>query len=676
MAEEGDSREMNYFFTGTLLFFFGGLMAIFVNEKFKAAVFFIFSSIAQLFILPGVFNVLISGNEIVAHLYLSEPIGISFIRLDPLSAVFVLIISIGALLAAVYSAGYMKMYSGRKAELSGYYFFLGIMVSSMLLVVTVQNAILFLISWEVMSISSFFLVSFENNKENVHKAGIYYFIAMQIGAAFLITAFSWVTAISGSLDFASFKTALTGSGGISVLLFILFFIGFGTKAGFIPMHTWLPKAHPAAPTGVSAIMSGVMIKTGIYGILRILLLSGTPDIKLSYFVFIISLATGIYGIANAIAQQDLKKLLAYSSIENIGIIGMGIGTGMLGLSYNQPVIALLGFLGAILHVLNHFVFKTLLFYGAGIVYHKTGTRNIEKLGGLIKVLPITSSLFLIGSVAICGMPLFNGFISEFAIYLGMAKGFAVNSLAINIVAVIGISGLALIGIMAVLCFTKVFGICFLGTPRSLYKNDFSEKSFSYILPMATLSAFIIIIGFLPGAVLPLISSVIKQFIKTDFTNDINSIVSLYQYISLSLLLFAGIVIFFLLLRYLLLRNRSVVKFKTWDCGYQAASNLPTGQAGRIQYTGSSFTQPFLRLIAELVPQKIKVEKEPVLFPKEGSIEIHSHDSSERFLIQPLIKLLNKSLNYFSWIQSGQMQQYIIYGLIFLLFLLIWTWGTR
>ena len=194
--------------------------------------------------------------------------------------------------------------------------------------------------------------------------------------------------------------------------------------------------------------------------------------------------------------------------------------------------------------------------------------------------------------------------------------------------------------------------------------------------MAILSAFIIIIGFLPGAVLPLISSVIKQFIKTDFMNDINSIVSLYQYISLSMLLFAGIVIFFLLLRYLLLRNRSVVKFKTWDCGYQVAGSPHTGQAGRIQYTGSSFAQPFLRLIAELVPQKIKVEKETVLFPKEGSIEIHSHDSSERFLIQPLIKLLNKSLNYFSWIQSGQMQQYIIYGLIFLLSLLIWVWGTR
>lgn len=674
---------MNYFFIGTLLFLLGGLAAIFIKEKFKAVVFLIFAAAAQFFILPDVFNALINGSIFEAHLYFTEPIGISFIRLDPLAAIFVLIISIGALLAAVYSAAYMKMYSGKKAELSTYYFFLGLMTSSMLLVVTVQNAILFLIVWEVMSISSFFLVSLENNKEDVRKAGIYYLIAMQIGAAFLIMAFGWITALSGSLDFSSFTRVLSGSNGISILLFFLFFIGFGTKAGFIPMHTWLPKAHPAAPTGVSALMSGVMIKTGIYGILRILMLSGTPDIKLSYFVLVISLATGVYGISNAIAQHDLKKLLAYSSIENIGIIGMGIGTGMLGLAYNRPAIALLGFAGAILHVLNHFTFKTLLFYGAGIVYQKTGTRNIEKLGGLIKVLPVTSSLFLIGSIAICGMPLFNGFISEFAIYLGMAKGFAIDNLAINIAVLVGISGLAFIGIMAVLCFTKVFGICFLGTPRATDRESFSENSFGFIFPMAVLAAIIVFIGLLPGAILPLLNSVMKQFIKTDFTNELNSVVSLYHSISLSLLSFSGIVLFFLLLRFLLLRRRSVVKFKTWNCGYQVESNLPAyrtgrpaGQAGRIQYTGSSYAQPFLHLIAELVPQKIKIEKEPVLFPKEASIKVHTHDSSERFLIQPLIKILNKFLNYFSWIQSGQMQQYIIYGLLFLLFLLIWIWGTR
>lgn len=674
---------MNYFFTGTLLFFLGGLAAIFLKEKYKALAFLAFAAAAQFFILPDAVNVLIYGGKLEAQLYFNGPIGVSFIRLDPLATVFVLIISIGSLLAAIYSIAYMKMYSGNKAGLSSYYFFLGMMASSMLLVVTVQNAILFLIVWEVMSISSFFLVSFENNKEDVRKAGIYYLIAMQVGAAFLIAAFGWISAISGSLDFASFTRVMSHSNSISILLFFLFFIGFGTKAGFIPMHTWLPKAHPAAPTGVSALMSGVMIKTGIYGILRILILTGTPDIKLSYFVLMISIITGIYGVSNAIAQQDIKKLLAYSSIENIGIIGMGIGIGMLGLSYNQPVIALLGFTGALLHVFNHFAFKTLLFYGAGIVYQKTHTRNIEKLGGLIKFLPVTSSLFLIGSIAICGLPLFNGFVGEFAIYLGMAKGLAVDNLAMNIAFITGISGLALIGVMAVICFTKVFGICFLGSPRTSYNNDFSEKSFSFLFPMSVLSIIIIFIGLLPGAFLPLLNSVLKQFIKSDVTNEINSITSVYYSISGALLVFAGFILFFLLMRFLLLRKRSVVMFKTWNCGYQAESSLPTGQAGlpageasRIQYTGSSYVQPFLRLVAELVPQKIKLKKEPVLFPKEASLKSQSQDFSERFLIQPSLQVLNKFLNYFSWIQSGQMQQYIIYGLIFLLFLLIWIWGTR
>jgi formate hydrogenlyase subunit 3/multisubunit Na+/H+ antiporter MnhD subunit len=660
---------MNFFFTGTLLFSIGGFAAIFLKEKYKALVFLILAVTAQYFILPDIFNVLISGTRLEAPVQFTGPIGISYIRIDPLSAFFVLIISVGALLVAVYSCAYMKTYYGKKAGLSTYYLFLGILISSMLLVVTVQNAILFLIVWELMSISSFFLVSFENKKEEVRKASIYYLIAMQIGAAFLITAFGWITALSGSLDFSSFKQILSISNTSSIILFLLFFIGFSTKAGIIPMHTWLPKAHPAAPAGVSALMSGVMIKTGIYGILRIILLSGLPDIKLSYFVLFISLVTGVYGISNAIAQKDLKKLLAFSSIENIGIVGMGIGTGMLGLAYNQPVIAVFGFMGAILHVLNHFIFKTLLFFVAGIVYQKTGSRNIEHLGGLTKTLPVTSTLFLFGSIAICGLPLFNGFISEFALYLGMSKGFAMEILPFNIAAVIGISGLALIGMMAVLCFTKVFGICFLGTPRSLYKDNLSEKSFAFIAPMITLSVLIISIGIMPGIFFLLLITVVKQFISTGIKNELFSMAHLYNSISFSLLIFAFIIILFLLIRRLLLMNRSVVKFKTWGCGYQSESS-------RIQYTGSSYTQPILQLIAELVPRKINVVKEPVLFPKEASFESQSQDFSERFIIQPSIRILDKYLNYFSWIQSGRMQQYIIYGLLFLFFLLIWIWGTR
>jgi formate hydrogenlyase subunit 3/multisubunit Na+/H+ antiporter MnhD subunit len=659
---------MSYILAGTILFFIGGLFSVFIKEKFKGIGFLSFAVLAQVFILPETLRVLFTGSQIEIQLFFSEPIGISFLRLDPLAAMFVLIISLGSLLAAIYSKGYMKMYSGNKSALSSYYFFLGLMVASMLLVVIVQNAMLFMIVWEVMSISSFFLVSFENNKIEVRKASIYYLIAMQIGAAFLISAFAWISASSGSLDFYSFKNVLNNSSFISVLLFVLFFIGFGTKAGFVPMHTWLPKAHPAAPTGVSALMSGVMIKTGIYGILRIVLLSGTPNATVAYFVLAVSLITGLTGIANAVSQKDMKKLLAYSSIENIGIIGIGIGTGMLGLAYNNNTIALLGFFGAMLHVVNHFTFKSVLFYGSGVVYTQTHTRNVDKLGGLIKYLPVTSFLFLISALAISGLPILSGFVSELLIYLGLIKCFSVSNLAINIFAVLGISGLAFVGAMALLSFTKVFGIAFLGSPRSQLHGQPNEKDLSLLVPMIFLVVIIFTLGLFPYLAFQLLCNAVRQFLPANSVADFSQIQTTLKLLSNYLLIFGSLIVFFYLIRLLLLKKKKVEVFKTWDCGYQQSSS-------RLQYSSSSYAQPFLNLVSEFVPQKIQVEKEPVLFPKEASLESHSQDFFERFLIQPNLKFLKKSLNLFSWIQSGKMQQYIIYGLIFLVFLLIWILGV-
>ncbi|MFH1197075.1 MAG: proton-conducting transporter membrane subunit [bacterium] len=654
------------FFIGAGLLFAGGIAAIFFNDNLKGKVFLIFTAVSQIFILPDVFNSLLYGRQFEIMFSLSEPIGNSFFRLDPLASVFVLIISLGGLLASVYSIGYMKMYEGGKYSLSSYYFFLGMMLTSMLLVVTCQNAILFLVVWEIMSAASFFLVTFENNKEDVRKAGIYYFIAMQIGAAFLIAAFSWTSAVSGSLDFNSFKSVLGNSGSNAILLFVLFLAGFGTKAGFVPMHTWLPKAHPAAPTGVSALMSGVMIKTGIYGILRIILLSGSPDIVLAYVIFTLGLVTGIIGIVNTISQKDFKKLLAYSSIENIGIIGAGIGLGMLGLVYEYYPIAALGFLGGLLHTINHFTFKSVLFYGAGVVYSYTHTRNIDKLGGLAKHLPRTAVMFLIASLAICGFPILNGFIGEFAIYLGITKNFAVSSLVLNIFSIFGISALAFIGSAALLSFSKLFGIAFLGSPRTDYPPTKTENKM-LLYPMVILIFAMFVIGLFPALLVTLLKSVVTQFIPGHAMQELIEVASIYNKFSIVVLIFLAMILFFYSIRNLLLRKREVKTFKTWDCGYQAESS-------RIQYTSSSFVQPFLNLVGELIPQKIKVDKEPVLFPSQASLESHTQDFSERFLIRPPLRFLNKLMNKLSWIQSGRMQQYLVYGLIFLIILLIWIIG--
>ncbi len=659
---------MNGFLFGIILFSLGGLFALFLSEKAKPIALLIFSLTAQFFILPVASGVLVNGGQLEARFNFSEPIGNVFLRIDPLAALFVLVISIGGFFAAIYSLGYMKLYRGESASLSSYYFFLGLMISSMLLVVTVQNALLFLIVWETMSISSFFLVTFENGKEEVRKAGIYYLIAMQICAAFLVAAFSWASSLSGSPDFASFKNVLNQTQSNGVFLFVLFFIGFGTKAGFVPMHTWLPRAHPAAPSGVSAIMSGVMIKTGIYGILRIILLCGKPNEAAAYAIFVLGLITGVIGIVNAISQNDLKKLLAYSSIENIGIIGAGIGLGMLGLVYNDRLIAMLGFGGALLHNVNHFIFKSVLFYGAGIIYSQTHTRNIDKLGGLIKYLPATSVMFLIASLAISGMPLLNGFIGEFAIYYGITKSLSINNLSMIITALLGMSGLAFIGIMALLCFTKVFGICFLGLPRSKFHITPELDFKSMLLPMSTLTAIMIFMGIVPPFTIVFLQKAVMQFVPNAGEVNFTIVFAVFLNLSKAFLIFILLMMFFLLIRWRLIIGKRIEKFKTWDCGYQIESS-------RIQYTSGSFAQPFLQLVSELVPQKIEFTKGKELFPKEAHLESHAQDLSERFLIQPSLKFLNRFLGNFSWIQSGRMQQYLIYGLLFLIILLVWIIGS-
>jgi hydrogenase-4 component B len=594
----------------------------------------------------------------------SYPIVKAFLRLDPLAAFFALIIGLGGLLAAIYSLGYMKIYRDGPYSPPLYYFFMGLLVAAMLLVVTAQNALLFLIVWEIMSLASFFLVSFEHHKEEVRRVGLYYLIAMQVGAAFLLTAFAWVTTLANSLDFADLGSILGAPGSISTCLFLLFLIGFGCKAGLLPLHTWLPLAHPAAPTGVSALMSGVMIKTGIYGILRIITIGGVPNITLAYLVFGVALVSGIFGVMNAIVQHDLKKLLAYHSIENIGIIGIGIGLGMLGIAYRQDAIALCGFLGGLLHVFNHFTFKSLLFYGAGVVYTKTHTRDIEKLGGLIHYLPVTAILFLIASLAISGLPLFSGFISEFAIYTGLVRSLAPGSAIFHVAVACGLAGLAFIGILALLCFTKVFSVCFLGLPRVPPEEKLAEGSVFMLTPMIVLGVIIVIIGLFPLLALPLLKNVVGQFVPRVAPAGWENIMALFGRLSLALIVLGGLILFFVALRRLLLRGKEVTIFKTWDCGYQVASS-------RMSYTGSSFAAPLMYLIAPFIPQHIKAKRPRGLFPRDAHYESHHDDFIAFYLVNPLISSIRWLMAMFTWMQSGRTQQYILYGLVFLIILIIW-----
>ena len=349
------------------------------------------------------------------------PFGEFFIELDPLTAWFLLPTLLLSALSAIYGVGYLRSWQGRRS-LGPVWFFYCLLVLGMVLVLVARNAVLFLVAWELMALASFFLVTFEHERESVREAGWIYFVATHLGTAFLLAFFLLLARETGSMDFDVWAEKGIHTQGLAGILFLLAVVGFGTKAGFMPLHVWLPEAHPAAPSHVSALMSGVMIKTGIYGLLRAFTFLGMPPLWWGWVLIGIGLTSGVLGVLFALAQHDLKRLLAYHSVENIGIIALGLGVGLLGMSTGSSMLIVLGFGGALLHVVNHALFKGLLFLGAGAVLHGTGTLEIDHLGGLLKRMPWTAATFLIGAVAISGLPPLNGFVSEFLIFFGAFKG--------------------------------------------------------------------------------------------------------------------------------------------------------------------------------------------------------------------------------------------------------------
>ncbi|MCX5681886.1 MAG: proton-conducting transporter membrane subunit, partial [Candidatus Omnitrophica bacterium] len=453
------------------LLLFSGLGALMLNKTPRYATFVGVSGviISCLLGLAAVTLNFINGQTVSFSLPLSIPYASFSLEIDLLSAFFLLPIFFLSALAAIYGAGYLKSWYGKKS-IGTSWFFYNLLVASMAMVVIARNSMVFLFFWEMMTVASYFLVTFENEKSSVRKAGLMYLVASQLGTAFLLVLFILLGREAGSLDFNRFQIS---AGILPSVIFFLAIVGFGTKAGFMPFHIWLPEAHPAAPSHVSALMSGVMIKTGIYGLIRVLMFLGPPPAWWGGFLIVIGIICGILGVLFALAQHDLKRLLAYHSIENIGIITLGLGLGLLGMSIHSPVLMILGWAGGLLHVLNHALFKGLLFLGAGAVVHAAGTREIDCLGGLLKRMPSTGICFLIGSAAICGLPLLNGFVSEFLIYLGSFYGIGIS--ASVFLAVLGIiAALAVIGGLAVACFSKAFGIIFLGEPRTSHGQDAHE----------------------------------------------------------------------------------------------------------------------------------------------------------------------------------------------------------
>ncbi len=596
------------------------------------------------------------------------------VGLDPLSAFFLVPVFLMGGLGPLYGLGYWPQHrhpgNGRRLR-----FFWGLLVAGMGLLIISRHALAFLLGWEIMALSAFFLVSTEDHRPGSREAGWIYLAATHVGTLALFALFALWRHATGSYEMQpAGREAM--SLGLMNLFFVLALLGFGLKAGVIPLHFWLPGAHAAAPTHVSAMLSGVVLKTGIYGLVR--WLSFLPDAPVAWGTTLLGLGmvSGLLGVVFALGQHDLKRLLAYHSVENIGIILMGLGLALLGRATGRPAWVALGLAGGLLHVWNHGLFKALLFLCAGAVVHRTRTRQIDRLGGLARAMPWTAALFLVGAVAICGLPPLNGFVSEWFLYLGLLNGGLPpeNSPLAPLVAV---PVLALIGTLAVACFVKVQGAVFLGEPRTRTALLAREAPWVMRLPMVVLAAGCVAVGVAPVLVVPVLDASIACWLAdADVTAvPLASLAPTGGVGLMAVALLAGIAVPAL---WLVRRTRAARRGPTWDCGYAR----PTG---RMQYTAGSFARLIVRMFRHVVRPRETPPRVTGLFPARARMHGHVDEVVLDRLLRPAGRRMEDRLAWFRRFQHGLAQHYVLYILLILLALLctlfsfepfIAPWRTR
>ncbi len=611
--------------------------------------------------------VLFFGSEFSASVELGFPLGSVGLSIDAVSALFLCILfGLGAM-ASLYGIGYSSG-SGldRPGRAAGGWLAFNLLLAGMALVLTARHALLFLLAWEGISVAAFFLVAYEAESPDSRRAAWTFLIAAHLGGAFVATLFLLMASVSGSWDFQSFA-CLRGAGApLRHLLFVLAIIGFGTKAGFIPFHVWLPEAHPAAPSHVSALMSGIMIKTGIYGLLRIAGMLGMPAAWWGWLLVGIGAISGVLGIVAALAQRDLKRLLAYSSVENMGIITLGLGVGFLGWHYGAPCVLVAGMAGALMHVVNHALFKGMLFMGAGAVLHATGCKEMDRLGGLLKRMPVTGAAFFVCAAAIVGLPPLNGFLSEFLIYLSALRAFQSPVLDLSVSAVVVVCALALIGGLAAACFVKAAGVVFLGSPRDASITGVQESPWGMRAPLLLLAAACAIMGLIGWVIVPPLGKIVV-LLTADFgepligeTFRLRRLLACVSAFGAALALGAGILFF---ARRRMLRARSVGASLTWDCGF-------AGPTPRMQYTAASFAQPLTELFHDVLRPRRNVELPSGFFPVSASWETHPEDMAREQVYRPMFTFVERVSARIRKLQEGRVQFYLLYMALTLLILLL------
>ncbi len=635
-------------------------------------------------ILGSLLGLVFSGTVLITGIVPAFAVPTSFpflslsVRVDMMAAFFMLLISLIAFFCSIYALGYANHFF-QKYPLGALGFFYNTFIASMILVVTAHNALYFLIVWEIMSLTSYFLVIYERHEEKNIKAGTLYFIMTHVGTAFILLAFLLLYQASGSFDFAAIREGIASAPlAIRNAIFVFALVGFGAKAGIIPFHIWLPAAHPAAPSHVSALMSGVMIKTGIYMLARICwdMLPGEPPLWWGLLIMIIGSISSLLGVLYALSEHDLKKLLAYHSIENIGIILLGLGSSLVFLSAGMKTFAVLGLIAALYHTMNHATFKALLFLGAGAVIAGTHTRNIEEYGGLIRVMPQTAFFFLIGSLAISALPPFNGFFSEWMTFQALFQGVNTFDLATKMLFVAAIGALAFTGGLAAACFVKAFGATFLARPRSEGGAQAKEPALPLRIGMAALALLTLILGFVSGWVangfadLAASLSAFRQMENLSVVSfDLMSVRTGFASISLPVL-FTGIVVMTAAIAaaFVILTRKRVIRIgDTWDCGADLTS--------RMEITATGFSRSIITVFRGVLKPTGQTEIEYHdaklrYFPKTGIVTMAFQDVYAFYFYQPLQKITLGVAEQIKKIQIGNINVYILYILLTLTGLLL------
>ena len=611
--------------------------------------------------LAGVLLAWLAGEARAAHAW-TVPGGSLALRLDGLAALFLapLFVVFGS--AAVYGLAYWQPAApapGRRLPV-----FLGLLAGGMVLLLLAGNGVLFLVGWETMALAAFFLIATEHHQAPARKAAWTYLVATHAGTGALFAAFALLPAPGGSLDWepAAIATLPAGQSGA---VFALALVGFGLKAGVMPLHVWLPAAHAKAPSHVSALLSGVMLKMGVYGVVRMAAMLPPQPFACGALVLALGLASALLAAAACLGQGDLKRLLAYSSIENVGIVFIGVGLWLLGRASGEGAWMVLGLGGALLHVLNHGLFKPLLFLCAGSVIHATGTRRIAALGGLARGLPRTAAGFLVGAVAICGLPGLNGFVGEAVLYFGLFHLATATAAVPSLLGGLGVAVLALTGALALAAFVRAFGAVFLGHPRSAAARAAHEAPAAMTGPMALLAALCLLAGLLPFAVAPIVDRAVAAAVPGGAARGLNELAPLRAFAAAALATALLIVV-----GHLLLRRRAagdaIAHAGTWDCGYADPSSP------RLQYTASSFAQFLLRLLAWAVPRRLQAPPPMELFPAPARFQQSMRETLLQGVLLPFCQRWADRCARLRILQQGNVHLYLLYILVVLLVLLGWS----